>query len=337
MVAADGLRTHPAFAGAFDATQRLYFDGNSLGGIEGGALTAIAPDFDRAALGVPGMNFSTLIPRRRLRAVPHDPRGRRSQAARPHADQLARSNLLGPRRGERLRAHMTGDPLPGTPRHEVLLTPRSATTWSRTSAPRSRRGRSGRGCGTGSTLAARPTEPFEGTAARSFPFIGPAAIVFDPRPFAPANPQGTPVRADDRHDPVGGPGPARVPAPHARVARDEGPVPAHRGPAADAAVRRRRLPLQRLRRALGRGELDLGRDRERRRAAAGGPARSGARRGRPRGDRGRAEQQARDSASINAYSAAWTTWAGAPLSPAPQPRPRRALARRPPAPAGGTA
>ena len=61
MVAADGLRSHPAFAGAFDATQRLYYDGNSQGGISGGALTAVAPDFDRAVLGVPGMNYSTLL------------------------------------------------------------------------------------------------------------------------------------------------------------------------------------------------------------------------------------------------------------------------------------
>ena len=29
----------------------------------GGALTAVAPDFDRAVLGVPGMNYSTLLQR----------------------------------------------------------------------------------------------------------------------------------------------------------------------------------------------------------------------------------------------------------------------------------
>ncbi len=32
-------------------------------GILGGALTAIAPDFTRAALGVPAMNYSVLLPR----------------------------------------------------------------------------------------------------------------------------------------------------------------------------------------------------------------------------------------------------------------------------------
>ena len=41
----------------------LYYEGTSLGGIAGGALTAIAPDFTRVVLGVPAMNFSVLLPR----------------------------------------------------------------------------------------------------------------------------------------------------------------------------------------------------------------------------------------------------------------------------------
>ena len=41
----------------------LFYDGNSQGGIMGGALTALAPDFQRAVLGVPGMNYSTLLRR----------------------------------------------------------------------------------------------------------------------------------------------------------------------------------------------------------------------------------------------------------------------------------
>jgi len=44
-------------------TERLYYDGNSQGGILGGGLTAVAPDFNRAVLGVPGMNYSTLLQR----------------------------------------------------------------------------------------------------------------------------------------------------------------------------------------------------------------------------------------------------------------------------------
>src|SRR3712207_4215312 len=44
-------------------TQRLFYDGNSQGGILSGGLTALAPDFQRAVHGVPGMNYSTLLRR----------------------------------------------------------------------------------------------------------------------------------------------------------------------------------------------------------------------------------------------------------------------------------
>ena len=43
--------------------RRLFYDGNSQGGIMGGSLTALAPDYNRAVLGVPGMNYSTLLRR----------------------------------------------------------------------------------------------------------------------------------------------------------------------------------------------------------------------------------------------------------------------------------
>lgn len=63
----EGLRQDPAFQDAggspLIAEGELYYDGNSQGGIMGGALTALAPDFRRAVLGVPGMNYSTLLNR----------------------------------------------------------------------------------------------------------------------------------------------------------------------------------------------------------------------------------------------------------------------------------
>src|SRR3954452_11644265 len=52
MIHPDGSSSDPAFAGLID-TRRLYYDGGSQGGIMGGGLTAVAPDFTRAALGVP--------------------------------------------------------------------------------------------------------------------------------------------------------------------------------------------------------------------------------------------------------------------------------------------
>ncbi|MBI4730062.1 MAG: hypothetical protein HY775_11290 [Acidobacteria bacterium] len=62
-----GLATDPAFEDAdgnpLFATGELFYDGNSQGGIMGGALTALSVDFTRATLGVTGMNYSTLLNR----------------------------------------------------------------------------------------------------------------------------------------------------------------------------------------------------------------------------------------------------------------------------------
>ena len=48
--------------GVIDPSE-LYYDGSSQGGIMGGALTAVSTDFTRAALNVPAMNYSILLPR----------------------------------------------------------------------------------------------------------------------------------------------------------------------------------------------------------------------------------------------------------------------------------
>jgi hypothetical protein len=116
-----GLTANPAFAGLVDPS-RLYYDGNSQGGILGTALTAIAPDFDRAVLGVPGINFSVLLTRSSnwdtYGAVfnPAYPR----QSERPLA--LALINMLWDRgEGDGWAHHVTTDPPPGTPPHRVLL------------------------------------------------------------------------------------------------------------------------------------------------------------------------------------------------------------------------
>ncbi len=80
-------------------TSHLFYNGNSQGGIMGGALTAVSPDFTRASLGVPAMNYSVLLPR----SVDFDPfaggplsllPGRTVAAAGPRPDPDA----LGPRR-----------------------------------------------------------------------------------------------------------------------------------------------------------------------------------------------------------------------------------------------
>jgi hypothetical protein len=100
----------------------IAYDSNSQGGIAGGALTALAPDFTRAVLGVPGMNYSVLLPRS------HDfdvysqimyP-AYKVELERPLILDLAQ--LLWDRgEGNGYAQHMTSDPLPNTPKHTVLL------------------------------------------------------------------------------------------------------------------------------------------------------------------------------------------------------------------------
>ena len=127
MIHPQGFNAHPAFQvgttprGVFDTT-RLFYDGNSQGGIMGGSLTAVAPDFDRAVLGVPGMNYSTLL----RRSVDFD--GYAAVMYQAYPDQGERPLLLSLiqllwDRGESngYAQHMTTDPLPNTPPHEVLL------------------------------------------------------------------------------------------------------------------------------------------------------------------------------------------------------------------------
>ena len=155
MIHPAGFSSDPAFQAGSPAepvldTQRLFYDGNSQGGILGGSLTALAPDFNRAVLGVPGMNYSTLL--------------RRSSDFHPYAegeftpvicdelpepmksicnlapgdtplglydnypDELERPLILSLMQMQWDRAeangyahHMTDDPLADTPAHEALM------------------------------------------------------------------------------------------------------------------------------------------------------------------------------------------------------------------------
>jgi hypothetical protein len=100
----------------------LYYNGNSQGGIMGGALTAIAPDFTRASLGVPAMNYSVLLTRSSdfdeysKILYPNYP----DEEARPLV--LDMIQLLWDRADpDGYAERMTTDPLPDTPAHQVLL------------------------------------------------------------------------------------------------------------------------------------------------------------------------------------------------------------------------
>ncbi|HEY4869250.1 MAG TPA: hypothetical protein VII79_04510 [Candidatus Dormibacteraeota bacterium] len=100
----------------------LYYNGNSQGGIMGGALTAVSPDFTRASLGVPAMNYSVLLPRSvdfdqfAAFLYPSYP----DEESRPLIFDLMQ--LLWDRgEPDGYAARMTSNPLPDTPAHQVLL------------------------------------------------------------------------------------------------------------------------------------------------------------------------------------------------------------------------
>ena len=103
-------------------TGAVFYDGNSQGGIFGGTVMSISQDIIRGVLGVPGMNYSLLLTRSTDFALyssilnPSYP----NQLQRPLV--LALAQMLWDRSDPSGYAHhMTSDPLPGTPQHQVLL------------------------------------------------------------------------------------------------------------------------------------------------------------------------------------------------------------------------
>jgi hypothetical protein len=125
MIHPQGLSSNPAFQTNGQSvidTRRLFYDGNSQGGIMGGALTALAPDYDRAVLGVPGMNYSTLL----QRSVDFDDYAPILYGSYPNELErqlwLAQIQLLWDRgESDGYAHHITAKALPNTPKHNVLM------------------------------------------------------------------------------------------------------------------------------------------------------------------------------------------------------------------------
>jgi hypothetical protein len=127
----EGFVTDPAFQQegqplvkvADDKDTPLFYDGNSQGGIMGGSLVAVSPDIKRAILGVPGMNYSTLL----NRSVDWEPLYGEVYYT-TYQDPIERQigfsliQMLWDR-GEAngFAAHMTNDPYANTPSHDVML------------------------------------------------------------------------------------------------------------------------------------------------------------------------------------------------------------------------
>ena len=121
-----GFASDPAFRAGAASTPVLdgtvFYDGNSQGGILGGAVTAVSTEWTRAVLGVPGMNYSTLL----QRSTDFSLYQKILNPAYP--DELDRivgfsflQMLWDRAEADGYAAHMTDNPYPGTPKHQVLL------------------------------------------------------------------------------------------------------------------------------------------------------------------------------------------------------------------------
>ncbi len=122
----DGFAADPAFQTATGAavfrTGEVYYDGNSQGGIIGAAATAVAQDWTKATLGVPGMNYSLLL----NRSTDFDLYFSFLRQAYP--DPIDQQLIFGVLQmlwdraeGNGYAQHTTTNPYPDTPAKQVLL------------------------------------------------------------------------------------------------------------------------------------------------------------------------------------------------------------------------
>ncbi|MEO7803518.1 MAG: hypothetical protein ABIS18_03550 [Actinomycetota bacterium] len=145
LVHPNGLAADPAFRSGglpLFQTGELFYDGNSQGGIMGAALTALSVDFTRATLGVPGMNYSTLLNRSVDWEGPLIDQSITGDLSNPDDHLPAYSSVLysmfpdkkeqqlvmgllqmlwDRAEGNGYAQHITSDPYPNTPAHQVLM------------------------------------------------------------------------------------------------------------------------------------------------------------------------------------------------------------------------
>lgn len=233
-------------------TQRLYYDGNSQGGILGGSLVALAPDLERGVLGVPGMNYSSLL-RRSVDFAPYaegDFVGAGDTDAGlydNYPSELERPLILGLLqmlwdRGEMngYAHHLSGDPLENTPDHEVLMQvafgDHQVSMWTADVAARTM----------GAATNPMPLDPgrhpdevplFGIERISSFPYSGSALIYFDSGTPAPPITNTPPAgdefggdpHGDPRADPEGQAMKAAFLSPNGRVTDTCGGAPCYAG------------------------------------------------------------------------------------------------------------
>lgn len=121
-----GFESNAAFqagttrTGVFNGT--VVYNGNSQGGIFGGAVTAVSTEWTRAVLGVPGQSYANLL----TRSVDWVPFSAVEFGAYPdeldHTIGYSFIQMLWDRgEADGYAQHLTTDPLPNTPAHTVML------------------------------------------------------------------------------------------------------------------------------------------------------------------------------------------------------------------------
>ncbi len=121
-----GLAANPAFRGPsgrslIDPSTGLVYYGNSEGGIMGGALTALSTDIHRSVLGVPGMDYDVLLDRSSdFAPFLNLLNGSYTKAVQQFGFDLLQM-LWDRGEADGYAQQMTVHPLPGTPKHLVLL------------------------------------------------------------------------------------------------------------------------------------------------------------------------------------------------------------------------
>jgi hypothetical protein len=129
MISPSGFTTDPAFhqdgtlgsASILDISH-LFYNGNSQGGIMGGAATAVSQEWTRAVLGVPGEDYAMLLPRSSdftnfaifLNAA------YTNELERPLALDLIQM-LWDRGEASGFVQHLVANPYPNTPVHTVLM------------------------------------------------------------------------------------------------------------------------------------------------------------------------------------------------------------------------
>ena len=201
MIHPQGLVSNPAFQGGplsqpLIDTSDVFYYGISQGGILGGALVAVSQDIRRGVLGVTGMNYSLLLDR----AVGFDELRPIMDAAYPSEldRRLIFSMIQMPwDRGETngYAWHLTDDPLPGTPPHQVLMqvafADHQVTQWSADIKART----IGASIHAPTLVPGRAVDqtPYLGIPTiPSYPFFGSAMFVWDTGPYDAATNTGTP-------------------------------------------------------------------------------------------------------------------------------------------------